>query len=85
MSKKEGNADDPSNVISPGVFAFPESIEVVPYLNKGCDGVQDILSEVEENTIGLQRDFMAKNSLGSGNVIGVDFSCVHKGKKIPEI
>ncbi|MDR3079281.1 MAG: hypothetical protein LBU15_04590 [Rickettsiales bacterium] len=86
MSKKEEDSNEPSNVISPRIFGIPDNTEAVPYLNNNCDGMQDMLSEVEKNTLGLQKDFMAReSSQGEGNVVGVDFSKDQEGRPAPNI
>ncbi|MDR1495284.1 MAG: hypothetical protein LBI29_04620 [Rickettsiales bacterium] len=85
MSKKEGDANNSDNVISPAAFGVLENTEAVPYLNKSCDGVQDILLEVERNTLGLQKDFMARSSLGGGNVVDISFPKGRRGRKAPNI
>jgi hypothetical protein len=74
MSKKEGNIENPTNVVGSPFFGLMEDTETVPYLNNDSDMVQDILTEVEKNTKGLQMGLMAKNSVSVGNIIDIDFS-----------
>ncbi|MDR2778307.1 MAG: hypothetical protein LBB13_02275 [Rickettsiales bacterium] len=47
-------------------------IEAVPYLNNNGDEMQDILSEVENNTKNLRKDFVPKGS--RSNVIKINFN-----------
>ncbi|MDR2077817.1 MAG: hypothetical protein LBP39_02520 [Rickettsiales bacterium] len=71
MFKKEGK----DNIINLSKFISideDDNIEAVPHLNNNGDEMQDILSEVENNTRNLRKDFIP--GINGKNVIKINFN-----------